>query len=176
MEGWVGLGTTMVSKQSAQDRYVAEITVLLRPSRLIVKLETQQAMSVELTTSCAVSRDSNHYDTESPALVYYASLDYAYTPCPYKTCHFVFNSGFVKSEPIFELCSLLESAWNFQQNAYNIFHHTLSVCVLLHYFAKLDIQICCKSDRKKRTKFIDYTSIRFNASHIYLLVTRLLFF
>jgi len=28
MEGWVGLGTTMVSKQSAQDRYVMEITVV----------------------------------------------------------------------------------------------------------------------------------------------------
>jgi len=28
MEGWVGLDTTMVSKQSAQNRYVAEITVV----------------------------------------------------------------------------------------------------------------------------------------------------
>jgi len=29
MEGWVGLGTTTVSKQSAQDRYVMDITALL---------------------------------------------------------------------------------------------------------------------------------------------------
>jgi len=28
MEGWVGLGTTMVSKQSAQDRYITEITII----------------------------------------------------------------------------------------------------------------------------------------------------
>jgi len=60
MEGWVGLGTSMVNKHSAQDRYVMEISYwLLRPSRLTGQLEKQQAMSVELKTSCAVSRDAN---------------------------------------------------------------------------------------------------------------------
>jgi len=60
MEGWVGLSTTMVSKQSAQDRYVMEISYyLLVPSRLTEQLEMQQAMSVELMTSWVESRDAN---------------------------------------------------------------------------------------------------------------------
>jgi len=56
---------TMVSKQSARDRYITEISYqLLRLSRLTGQLETQQAMSFELTTSRAESRDANHYATE----------------------------------------------------------------------------------------------------------------
>jgi len=56
----------MVSKQSAQDCYVTEHSYwLLRPSRPTRQLETQQAMSVELTTYRAESREANHCATES---------------------------------------------------------------------------------------------------------------
>jgi len=50
-----------LSKRSAQDCYVMEVTVyqLLRPSRLTGQLETQQAMSVELTTSWAENHNTN---------------------------------------------------------------------------------------------------------------------
>jgi len=50
MEDWVGLGTTMVSKQSSQDRYVMEITVISSWDR-----HARQALRVELTTSRAES-------------------------------------------------------------------------------------------------------------------------
>jgi len=33
MEGWVGLGTTTASKQSAHDRYVTYITIVSCPNR-----------------------------------------------------------------------------------------------------------------------------------------------
>jgi len=47
MKGWVGLGTTTVSKQSAQKRYETPITVsyLLKPSRLTGQLAHRRAAS-----------------------------------------------------------------------------------------------------------------------------------
>jgi len=63
MEDWAGLGTTTVSKQSAQDRYVTEMTVIRYSDR---HASPQQAMSVQLMISRAECHDANHYATELP--------------------------------------------------------------------------------------------------------------
>jgi len=55
------IGTTMVSKQSAQDRYVTEITVVSCSDRhALLGNWSAGAVSVELTTSRAASRDADH--------------------------------------------------------------------------------------------------------------------
>jgi len=67
--GWVGLVTTTVSKQSAEDRYVMEITVVSCSDRHALPgnwKRSKMNMSVEPTTSRAESRDANHWVTESP--------------------------------------------------------------------------------------------------------------
>jgi len=64
MEGWVGLGTTMVSKQSVQDFYVMVIAVVSCLNRhTTLGSWSRRAMGVELTSSRAVSREANHWVT-----------------------------------------------------------------------------------------------------------------
>jgi len=61
MEGRVGLGTTMVSEQSAQDCYMTGITVVSCSYRHASQGNWSAAvMSVEPLTSWAMSRDANH--------------------------------------------------------------------------------------------------------------------
>jgi len=54
IEGWVGLGTTILGKQSAQDRYVTEVAVVSCSNRYAslgsVGSCSAVAMSAELTT------------------------------------------------------------------------------------------------------------------------------
>jgi len=73
MKGWVGVGTTIVSKQSAQDRYVMEITAIScsdhHASRGNWKRSRLWASNSGATTSLAESHDANHYATESPEAV-----------------------------------------------------------------------------------------------------------
>jgi len=67
MEGWVGLGTTMVSKQCAQDRYVTEITVIscsdCHASSGNWKCRKQASNSQPLVPYTAML---THYATKSP--------------------------------------------------------------------------------------------------------------
>jgi len=64
MEGWVGPGTTMVSKQSAQDRYMTGITVVsCSDHHASLGNWSAAAMRVKPLTSRAMSRDSNHWAT-----------------------------------------------------------------------------------------------------------------
>jgi len=61
MEGWAGLGSTTVSKRSAQDRYMADITVVSCSNRHASL--GNWSTEAELTTSRATSRDANHWVT-----------------------------------------------------------------------------------------------------------------
>jgi len=62
----IGLSTTTVSKQSVQERYVTGITAVSCSNRhASLGNWGAPAISVELTTSRAVSRDANHWATES---------------------------------------------------------------------------------------------------------------
>jgi len=64
MEGWVGLGTTTVSKQSTQNRYVTGITAVscstAMPHRQL------ERSGYGRRTHDLSSRDANHWATESP--------------------------------------------------------------------------------------------------------------
>jgi len=67
METWVGLGTTMVSKQPAYDRYVTEIIVVSCSERhASLGNWSVEATRVEPLTSWATSRDANNRATKSP--------------------------------------------------------------------------------------------------------------
>jgi len=69
MEGWVGLSTTTVSKQSVQDRYVKAINVLA--AQVVTHHWTTGAQGcVELTSSRSASRNANHWATESAYICY----------------------------------------------------------------------------------------------------------
>jgi len=58
IEGWVGLGATTASKQSAQDRYVTSITLVSCSKRSASQGNwIVAAMSVELTIYWAMSPD-----------------------------------------------------------------------------------------------------------------------
>ena len=60
------------------------------------------------------------------------------TPWVKKGCHLNHGYNFVNSWWICKFFSLLQRAVNFQQNQYNVTHHTLSM--LLHYLGKLKNQ------------------------------------
>jgi len=57
------------------------------------------------------------------------------TPWIKKGCHPNHGYNFVNSWSICKILSLLQTAVNFQQNPYEVTHHTLSM--LLHYLGKL---------------------------------------
>jgi len=66
MEGWVGLGTTIVIKQSAQDRYVMEVALLAgQTSCASLGSWSAVAKSIESLTAWTTSNDANHWTTES---------------------------------------------------------------------------------------------------------------
>ena len=56
-----------------------------------------------------------------------------------KSSHLKTLCNFVKSLPSFKIFALLESVWNLLQHPYDTTHLTL--CMLLHYLGKLQIQI-----------------------------------
>jgi len=68
MEGWVGLGTTAVSKQFAQDRYVTEIIVVscLNCHAASLGNWNAEAINIEPLLSRTVSHDTDHWATELP--------------------------------------------------------------------------------------------------------------
>jgi len=65
MEGWVGLGTTMMSKKSAKDCCVTGITVISCSNRHAWQ-GNWSAVAVSIMTSWALSCDANHWATKSP--------------------------------------------------------------------------------------------------------------
>jgi len=69
IEGWVGLVTTMVSKQSARDRYVMDITVVSCSHRhTLLGNCSAVAVSVRLVTFRFTSRDAIHRVTQCLAV------------------------------------------------------------------------------------------------------------
>jgi len=79
-EGWVNLGTTMMSKQSTQDHYMTSITAVNCSNRHAPRGNWSAGlyMSVELTTSLAASHDTIHWTTKGCSLLrFFYTLDCA---------------------------------------------------------------------------------------------------
>jgi len=70
MEDWVGLGTTAVSKQSARDHYVTDITVVSCSNRYAsLGNYGVQRLWASNPSPRAASRDANHCTTDSPSIL-----------------------------------------------------------------------------------------------------------